>query len=192
MFILLGSGCWVRVQVPCLVRSARFGVRVLFPSAETANSKRQNPAPHLNTNSAHGIWKDERSAACSYNVGMLALRYVYVLALVVWLGGMVVLGAIVAPATFQVLQASAPAAGRALAGEVFGAILQRFHYVAYAAGGALLVTLLLMRVLGPKPHAFNTRVLIVGAMLLIAVYSGVVVLGSIDAVRLAVGGLPAA
>ena len=51
---------------------------------------------------------------------MLALRYVYVLALVVWLGGMVVLGAIVAPATFQVLQASAPATGRALAGAVFG------------------------------------------------------------------------
>ena len=45
---------------------------------------------------------------------MLGLRYLYVLALVVWLGGMVVLGAVVAPTTFQVLQASAPANGRAL------------------------------------------------------------------------------
>ena len=45
---------------------------------------------------------------------MLALRYLYVLALVVWLGGMVVLGAIIAPATFQVLQARAPEIGRAL------------------------------------------------------------------------------
>ena len=35
---------------------------------------------------------------------MLALRYVYVLALVVWLGGMVILGALVAPTLFQVLQ----------------------------------------------------------------------------------------
>ena len=32
---------------------------------------------------------------------MLALRYAYVLALVIWLGGMVVLGALVAPATFK-------------------------------------------------------------------------------------------
>jgi uncharacterized membrane protein len=37
---------------------------------------------------------------------VLALRYIYVLALVVWLGGIVVLGAIAAPTTFQVLQAT--------------------------------------------------------------------------------------
>ena len=43
---------------------------------------------------------------------MLALRYVYVLALVVWLGGMVILGALVAPTVFQVLQSADPAGGR--------------------------------------------------------------------------------
>jgi len=121
---------------------------------------------------------------------MLAVRYAYVLALVVWLGGMVVLGALVAPATFQVLQAQAPDTGRALAGELFGTILSRFHYVAYGAGATLLVTLATMRVFGPKPHAFSARVLIVAVMLAVAVYSGVVVLGSIDAIQLDVGGLP--
>ena len=35
---------------------------------------------------------------------MLALRYIYVLTLVVWLGGMLTLGALVAPTIFQVLQ----------------------------------------------------------------------------------------
>ncbi len=75
---------------------------------------------------------------------MIALRYVYVLALAVWLGGMVVLGAVVAPTTFQVLQASAPDIGRALAGEAFGAMLARFHYLAYAAGVILLLTLTVM------------------------------------------------
>mgnify|MGYP003343052626 CR=1 FL=1 len=60
---------------------------------------------------------------------MLALRYVYVLALVVWLGGMVVLGAIVAPTTFQVLQAREPVTGRALAGELFGTIIARFFAI---------------------------------------------------------------
>ena len=54
-----------------------------------------------------------------YNDQMRAVRYVYILALVVWLGGMVVLGAVVAPATFQVLQASEPVTGRELGGAVF-------------------------------------------------------------------------
>ena len=121
---------------------------------------------------------------------MLALRYVYVLALVVWLGGMVVLGAIVAPATFQVLQASDPVQGRALAGELFGTLLARFHYVAYAAGALLLVTLAGMALLGPRPRGFAVRTAIVGAMLLVALYSGVVVLGTIDAIQGEVGGLP--
>ena len=121
---------------------------------------------------------------------MVALRYAYVLALVVWLGGMVVLGAIVAPATFQVLQASAPDNGRLLAGALFGDILARFHYIAYGAGATLLVTLGVMAALGPRPRGFAVRVGLVGAMLLVALYSGVIVLGTIDAIQAEVGGLP--
>ena len=128
--------------------------------------------------------------ADSYNGLMLALRYAYVLALVVWLGGMVVLGAIVAPATFQVLQASAPENGRALAGELFGQTLGRFHYVAYASGGVLLVSFLAMAVLGPRPRAFAVRVALITTMLLVALYSGFVVLSTIEALQLEVGGLP--
>ena len=121
---------------------------------------------------------------------MIALRYVYVLALAVWLGGMVVLGAVVAPTTFQVLQANAPDIGRALAGDAFGAMLARFHYIAYAAGLILLVTLTVMAILGPRPRHFAIRVAVAGAMLLIALYSGFVVLGTIDAIQQEVGGLP--
>ena len=121
---------------------------------------------------------------------MVALRYVYVLALAAWLGGMVVLGAIVAPATFQVLQASAPSNGRALAGELFGVVIARFHYIAYAAGGTLLLALIAMRILGPRPKAFGIRAGLVLAMLIVALYSGVVVLGAIDAIQLEAGGLP--
>ncbi len=121
---------------------------------------------------------------------MLALRYVYVLALVVWLGGMVILGAVVAPTTFQVLQASVPATGRELAGAVFGATLARFHYVAYAAGGLLLLTLAAMRVLGPRPAHVGVRAIIAAVMLAVALYSGMVVLHQIDAVQVEAGGLP--
>jgi uncharacterized membrane protein len=121
---------------------------------------------------------------------MLALRYVYVLALVVWLGGMVVLGAIVAPATFQGLQASAPSIGRALAGDLFGQVLARFHYVAYACGGIMLVSMMAMGLLGPRPRAFAVRLAVICAMLLVAVYSGVIVLQTIDSIQLEAGRLP--
>jgi uncharacterized membrane protein len=120
---------------------------------------------------------------------MLVLRYVYVLALVVWLGGMIMLGAIAAPTTFQVLQASEPITGRALAGEVFGSMLARFHYVAYAAGAILLVSLAVMAILGPRPRSFAIRVALVGGMLLVALYSGFVVLANVDAIQQDVGGL---
>jgi uncharacterized membrane protein len=121
---------------------------------------------------------------------MRAVRYVYILALVVWLGGMVVLGAIVAPATFQVLQASAPATGRELGGAVFTTILERFHYVAYGAGALLLVTLAVMAVLGPRPRNLAVRLSLISAMLAVALYSGAVVLRNAESIRHEVGGLP--
>lgn len=121
---------------------------------------------------------------------MLALRYVYLLALVVWLGGMVVLGALVAPMTFEVLQSSNPAAGRELAGQLVGSLIARFHYVAYAAGLLILVTLTVMALLGPRPRHFAIRTAIAGTMLLVALYSGVIVLGTIEAIRGEVQGLP--
>ena len=78
----------------------------------------------------------------NYNDGMLAIRYLALAALVVWLGGMVVLGLIVAPTTFRVLQAADPSGGRVLAGALFGEVLSQFHLAGVRlrrrrAGGAL-------------------------------------------------------
>jgi uncharacterized membrane protein len=120
---------------------------------------------------------------------MVALRYAHVLALAAWLGGMVALGAVVAPTTFEVLEGRDPAGGRALAGSVFGAAIARFHYVQYAAGAVLVLTLAAMRIIGPKPRAFAARMLIVLAMLGAALYSGVVVLGAIEGLQREIGGL---
>lgn len=121
---------------------------------------------------------------------MLALRYAYVLALVVWLGGMVVLGALVAPATFQVLQAAAPDTGRALAGELFGLLLARFHYVAFGAGALMFLTLATTAILGPRPASFAIRMIIITIMLVVTAYSGVFVIREITGIQLAVGALP--
>jgi hypothetical protein len=118
---------------------------------------------------------------------MLALRYAYVLALVVWLGGMILLGAVVAPSVFQVLQARAPEAGRILAGAVFGTVLDRFHYVAYGCGGVILFTLIVMALLGPRPAAFAVRTAVVSFMLGVALYSGFVVLRSVKQLQHEIG-----
>jgi hypothetical protein len=103
---------------------------------------------------------------------------------------MVVLGAVVAPTTFQVLQASEPVTGRLLGGAVFGEILSRFHYVAYGAGALALVSLIAMALLGPRPRGFAVRSAIVALMLLVTLYSGFIVLREVDAIQQEVGGLP--
>jgi uncharacterized membrane protein len=114
---------------------------------------------------------------------MLFLRYAYVLALALWIGGMIVLGAVVAPTIFQVLPIHAPDAGRALAGVAFGAMLARFHLVAYAAGAVMLAALGAMALLGPRPRHLAVRMAIVAGMLGVALYSGRVVLGEIETVQ---------
>jgi hypothetical protein len=96
----------------------------------------------------------------------------------------------VAPATFQVLQASAPDTGRALAGELFGVMLHRFHYVAYAAGAIMFITLAIMAILGPRPAGFAIRMAIIAIMLGVALYSGFEVLREIDTIQTEVGTLP--
>jgi hypothetical protein len=114
---------------------------------------------------------------------MVLLRYAYVLALTLWLGGMIALGAVVAPALFSTLQTQDPQTGRALAGAAFGAILSRFHYIAYAAGGLLVVTMTAMAILGPRPRSFAVRTGIAAVMLGVALYSGFIVLGEIDGIQ---------
>lgn len=118
---------------------------------------------------------------------MLALRYLHVLALVVWLGGMILFGAVVAPTAFEVLQASAPGNGRALAGELVGAMLARFHPIAYGAGTLLLVTLAAMAILGPRPRGFGVRSAIIASMLAVALYSGRAVLPELEALQREIG-----
>ena len=118
---------------------------------------------------------------------MVVLRYAYVLALVVWLGGMVVLGTVVAPATFQVLEALEPASGRVLGGTVFSAVLDHFQYVAYGCGALVLLALAVMAVLGPRPAGFAVRSGIAAVMLAIALYSGLVVFTNIEAIRQQIG-----
>ena len=119
---------------------------------------------------------------------MRAVRYLYVLALVVWLGGLTVAGLIVAPVTFGVLEGWNPTTGRVLAGDVFGAVLERLNFVAYGAAVVMFLVLTVQRLVGPRPRSYGIRVAVIVAMLAFTMYSGLVAAPRINELQAAVSG----
>jgi hypothetical protein len=123
---------------------------------------------------------------------MTFLRYVALVALAVWVGGLVALGAVTAPELFNVLQGRDPAGGRELAGELFGGIFDRFQHVAWMLGALLLVSLGTRAALGPRPRRFAVRMWTVLAMLLVSIATSLFITPRIDAIRLETSGTVAA
>jgi hypothetical protein len=123
---------------------------------------------------------------------MVALRYAYLLALVFWVGGLLALGGIAAPATFNALTAAHGVAGREMAGLAFGAVLRRFHLAAHLSAGVMIVTLLIMAALGPRPVRLAVRLAIIVCMASITIYSGAVISPRIERMRREIGGPVAA
>ena len=119
---------------------------------------------------------------------MRPLRYLYVLALALWLGGMTTAGFVVAPTTFGVLEAWNPSTGRVLAGQVFGGVLRRVHLIGYAAAVVMFLALTLQRMLGPRPRHYGIRVALLGLMLALTIYSGRIIAPRIDQLQAQVVG----
>jgi hypothetical protein len=119
---------------------------------------------------------------------MVLLRYLYVVALVLWVGGLITAGALVAPSVFGVLQAWNAAQGRVLAGQVFGEVLLRLTWLSYAMAGIMFITLTLHRLLGARPVKYGIRVGIMGLMLLLMMYIGFYLLPGVDALQAQVQG----
>jgi hypothetical protein len=118
---------------------------------------------------------------------MLVLRYAALVAIAAWIGGLVALGGIAAPAAFDVAAVRGVADGRALAGAIAGEAFRRFHVVSYACGAILLLTLALRAVLGPRPRRFSIRLAIAALMLASTAYSGIVLSGSMARVQREIG-----
>lgn len=112
---------------------------------------------------------------------MIALRYVYVVALAIWVGGLLTIGSVVAPSAFAAL--SAADRGEQAAAAVVGEVLRRFHWVAYAAGATLLATLILMKLVGPRPPGFGLRIGLVSGMLALGAATGAIIDPQIAAIR---------
>lgn len=121
---------------------------------------------------------------------MLALRYAGVLALTLWVGGLLALGTVAAPSTFDILAARHVADDRVLAGAIFGETLRRFHLLSYACGFVFLGTLLVRGVLGPRPIMFAARLAIVLVMLAATAYAGFVVSARIARAQAQIGAAP--
>lgn len=114
---------------------------------------------------------------------MRAVRYLYVLALALWLGGMALAALVVAPTIFSVLQAWNGSSGRVLAGDIFGAILARLYVVGSAAAVLMFVALTLQRVIGPRPNAYGVRMGLIALMLALTAYAGLVIQPRIEALQ---------
>jgi hypothetical protein len=119
---------------------------------------------------------------------MRLLRYLYVLALVLWLGGMTVAGLVVAPVTFSVLEGWNPSTGRVLAGDVFGAVLARVSQIGYVAGSVMFLVLTVLRLLGPRPRSYGIRVAVIFVMLGLTIYADRVAARRIDELQSQVSG----
>ena len=118
---------------------------------------------------------------------MVALRCLYLIALVFWVGGMVALGALAAPATFDVLEAYHGAGGRLEAGDVFGEMLRRFRFFEYWSATILLGCLGVLFYRTPRPAAVGIRAITVLVMLGVSLYSGLGITGQIDAIQQEIG-----
>jgi hypothetical protein len=125
-----------------------------------------------------------------YNDGMLALRYAAVVAIAVWMGGLIALGGVAAPSIFEVTGVRHVNDGRLLAGAIFGEILRRFHLVSYACGAVVAASLAARAVLGPRPRRFAVRLIIAVVMIGAAAYSGLVVSRQIATLQQTIQGSP--
>ena len=119
---------------------------------------------------------------------MVLLRYLYVVALVLWVGGLISAGALVAPSVFGVLQAWNQSQGRVLAGEVFGEVLLRLTWLSYAMGGIMFITLTLHRLLGARPVKYGIRVGIMAVMLVMMMVTGFILIPQVDAIQSGLAG----
>jgi uncharacterized membrane protein len=119
---------------------------------------------------------------------VILLRYLYVVALVIWVGGLIVAGALVAPSVFGVLQTWNAAQGRVLAGQVFGEVLLRLTWLSYAMGTVMFVALTLHRLLGARPVKYGIRVGIMGVMLVLMLVTGFYLIPGVEAIQAQVAG----
>lgn len=119
---------------------------------------------------------------------MTILRLTAVAALALWIGGLAALGVIGAPTIFSVLEARDVVHGREIAGLVFGAVFERFQYVALGLAAIAGASLGARAALGPRPRRFKLRLWTLIGLIAVSAATSFVIAPRIDALRAGVAG----
>ena len=113
---------------------------------------------------------------------MSFLRFVMVLSLVVWIGGLIFFAFVLAPTAFQVLPDTH------LAGNVVGRALSKLHWMAIISGIVFLITSLLhSRLTDGTAHVFAMRHVLICLMLGLTLFSQFWIIPRMDTLRASVG-----
>jgi uncharacterized membrane protein len=109
---------------------------------------------------------------------MSFLRFLMLLFLVVWIGGLVFFAFVLAPTAFQVLP------NTHLAGNVVGRALAKLHWLAIFSGIVFLISSLLYnRVTQGSPHVFAARHVLIVVMLALTLFSQYWIIPHMDTLR---------
>lgn len=110
------------------------------------------------------------------------LRFLMLLSLVVWIGGLIFFSLVVAPTAFSVLPTSH------LAGSVVGRSLSKLHWLAiFSAVLYLISSLLYSRLTEGAAHVFAARHLLLCLMLALTLISQFGIIPRMDALRASLG-----
>jgi uncharacterized membrane protein len=112
---------------------------------------------------------------------MSFLRFLMLLSLVAWVGGLMFFAFVLAPTAFSVLP------NTHLAGNVVRSALSKMHWIAIVSGISFLISsLLLSRIVDGTPHAFAPRNVLILIMLLLTAISHFGIMPRMDKLRAAV------
>src|SRR5437763_11892753 len=113
---------------------------------------------------------------------MSILRFLMLLSLVVWIGGLIFFAFVLAPTSFQVLPDTH------LAGNVVGRSLGKLHWIAIISGIVfVLASLLYSRLTDGTAHVFALRHVLIVLMLGLTLFSQFWILPRMDSLRAQVG-----
>jgi uncharacterized membrane protein len=113
---------------------------------------------------------------------MSFLRFLMLLSLVVWIGGLIFFAFVLAPTAFQVLP------NTHLAGNMVGRALGKLHWIAIVSGIVFLMSSLLYnRLTDGSPHVFASRHVLICLMLALTLFSQFWIIPRMDTLRASVG-----
>lgn len=113
---------------------------------------------------------------------MSFLRFLMLLSLVVWVGGLIFFAFVLAPTAFQVLPDTH------LAGNVVGRALGKLHWMALISGLVFLVSsLIYSRFTSGTPHLFAARNALIVLMLALTLFSQFWIIPRMETLRAQVG-----